>query len=774
MEECFTSALEYYIYPKFQRIQRYIKSKTSSINNNTNKEQFRSVCRELADYLIREKGAPHYVDQKRWEGTLKNYMKTYFKNLTEHGGCPLILHDKEKAILDFQYEVHDFCEQKNNYLSEIAQLKQKKKCVDKCLRKCNEYNTWIVQRQNYFNTNEYSIKGCYKIPKTKKRDSESLCDIRRPKTFSTLSECATVLPVPPGDPVPKKDLTSSHNADTSTDNIQSESQFQTEKVVEIKHDEKTQSELASKKKLHQDEVPTALENLKADVTSNPGEYTLTIEGTPPLRVTQSLQNTTSLQFPTSEAPPLSQSEKQLTLIRPSQNISILQFSGPQIDNSEFSLTSKRATGTLDAPAQQDAPKYSVKDSDGYPNNINLSSILISFITIILFSLLIKYALIGLFKKRKKIKRMQMKFLRILIPSYSNMKKKFLTYDNSEHPIYDNEEIIKKIKISNHNMKKNVNATKITNKRNKTIIEVHMELLEEFRIEEWNINKGVFLEICLEVFEQEQYINCPNLENDKIIMENDNFRKYTEKHKIMWNQLVEKHKNISEKLKKKVWFNNLKNEWKKVNDYIKETEKSKKKLSNEIQNIPFLEGKKDVWRQWILSKKTIIEEFLEQNCFQQFSKELKTISDVYESEHNIIDVTLINMEDLKYRKSSKELYKCINKKLLAKLCILVFMTILEECEKEENLENKESHLDNSINERKTVQNSHRKIGITEHIVELNSNILEDKKNNESHNYAKEYSFIKDINDWIKEEDIYINFLLNEHKELKHTEYYSNSS
>ncbi|KAI4838033.1 STP1 protein [Plasmodium brasilianum] len=747
MEECFTSnlgvlgsqALEYYRRPKFQSIQRYIKSKTSSINNNTNKEQFRSVCRELADYLIREKGAPQYVDQKRWEVTLKNYMKTYFKNLTEHGGCPLILYDKEKAILDFQYEVHDFFEQKNNYLNEIAQLKQKKKCVDTCLRKCKEYNTWIVQRQNYFNTNEYSIKGCYKIPKTKKRDSQSLCDIRRPKTFNTLSECATVLPVPPGDPVPKKDLTSSHKADTSTDNIQSESQFQTEKVVEIKHDEKTQSELASKKKLPQDEVPTPLENLKADVTSNAGEYTLTIEGTPPLQVTQTLQNKASLQFPASEAPSLSQSEKQLTLIRPPQNISILQVSGPQIDNSEFSLTSKRATGTLDASAQQDTPKYS-----------------------------------GLFKKRKKIKRIQMKFLRILIPSYSNMKKKFLTYDTSEHPIYDKEEIIKKIKISNHNMKKNVNATKITNKRNKTIIEVHMELLEEFRIEEWNINKGVFLEICIEVFEQEQYINCPNLENDKIIMENDHFRNYTEKHKIMWNQWVERHKNISEKLKKKVWFNNLKNEWKKVNDYIKETEKSKKKLSNKIQNIPFLEGKKDVWRQWILSKKTIIEEFLEQNWFQQFAKELKTISDVYESEHNIIDVTLINMEDLKHTKSSKELYKCINKKLLAKLCILVFMTILEECEKEENLENKESHLDNSINERKTVQNSHRKIGITEHIVELNSNILEDKKNNETHNYAKEYSFIKDINDWIKEEDIYINFLPNEHKELKHMEYYSNSS
>ncbi|SBT00278.1 STP1 protein [Plasmodium malariae] len=95
---------------------------------------------------------------------------------------------------------------------------------------------------------------------------------------------------------------------------------------------------------------------------------------------------------------------------------------------------------------------------------------------------------GLFKQKKKIRRRQVKFLRLLVPLFSNNISKRFTDNNLENPIYDNEEIIKKIKINE--LTKNVNSSKQQKDRSKTMIEVHMEVLE-CRNEDWENNKEAF-------------------------------------------------------------------------------------------------------------------------------------------------------------------------------------------------------------------------------------------------------------------------------------------
>ncbi|SBT85433.1 STP1 protein [Plasmodium malariae] len=142
------------------------------------------------------------------------------------------------------------------------------------------------------------------------------------------------------------------------------------------------------------------------------------------------------------------------------------------------------------------------------------------------------------------------------------KSEFLTHDNLEHPIYDDEEIIKKIKINE--LTKNVYLSKRKKDRSKTIIEVHMEVLEECRNEDWENNKEAFLKICLDEFTKKDYRTYPNLTYNDLITENIKSSNDIEKQNILWNKWVERHRYLFAKLKKEDWESFLDisiNEWK---------------------------------------------------------------------------------------------------------------------------------------------------------------------------------------------------------------------
>ncbi|SBS96718.1 STP1 protein [Plasmodium malariae] len=282
----------------------------------------------------------------------------------------------------------------------------------------------------------------------------------------------------------------------------------------------------------------------------------------------------------------------------------------------------------------------------------------------------------------------------------------------------------------------------------------MEVLEEFRNEEWELKKGEFLAICLEVYIYEKHRSYPNLINGDQ-MENIKCRNDVEEKKIIWNKWIEKHRNLSEKLKKEEWFNNLKSEWKKEKAKLKEIEKLKYISTNENQKRSHLEREKDAWREWISNNGKIVEHYLEQDWFKGLTNEFDNILDEYENEENENSVSLINIEEMEHNKNCEELYKYIKKKLLSKLCVLVFMTILEECKKEKNVENKESYLDSSINECNSEKHSDRKYHIIENIVEKGNNVLENSENTQIFDYKEENNFTDEIKDWIRKDDTHVN-------------------
>ncbi|SBT01183.1 PIR Superfamily Protein [Plasmodium malariae] len=190
---------------EFRNIESEVKQKTSSLINEDDKDTFRNGCIHLASYLIKNNNPPQYYrdHQKSWKGTLNYRLNRYYKGLGNHGGCPLILEEKDKKILELKYEEDDFCEKKKKDLHEIKQLGRDSKNYSRYLRKCNEYNSWIEKMQNHFNTKKSFFQKCYQKnePKGKrKKTPDMLCDLINEKTFQKLTECTpslTLIPVQP-------------------------------------------------------------------------------------------------------------------------------------------------------------------------------------------------------------------------------------------------------------------------------------------------------------------------------------------------------------------------------------------------------------------------------------------------------------------------------------------------------------------------------------------------------------------------------------------------
>ncbi|SBT85669.1 STP1 protein [Plasmodium malariae] len=659
----------------FKKIEKEIKQKIFSLNNENDKDEFRKGCLNLADYLIANNNPPkHYEDYKiTWKGALNNKLNGYYKQLRKHGGCPLILDDIDKKILELKYEEINFCDKKKIDFNEIKQLKRDPKNYDTYISKCNAYNKWIEEKKNYFKEKETLFGKCYKTKDQKKKkieSSETICDLMKPETFQELSECPSL-----------HELSASKTA-SEKENIDPQT-----KADEITMDSNT--------------------------SQDPQDQ---------LEISQSFETTENVHVSKDE-----QETQQELQSPPSPDVHVKV----QIPASESSSIESEATSTNGI--QVNAPQYFI-DHD--------------------------YTLIGGFKKKKRIKRKQAKFLRILLPSFSNEKKKFLAQHYTEQSIYDDEEIIKKLKIHEHDMIKYVNTPKQKKDRFKTIIEVHMEVLKELRNEEWEYKKREFLEICIELLAKKEHRTYVGLNNEEPMMENTKIINDFEKQQILWNKWVKEHKNISEKLKKTDWFNYLKNEWKKEKDSIKKYKEFKMNISNEIQKGSFSEKEKDLWKDWILKKRIHIEQYLEQEWFEGLTQELLNMLDECVNEDTKYNISILNMEELHKKENYEELYNYIKKKLLEKLCILVFAMVLEECKKEDFIENEESHLDSSINDWKTEVNLERKSDIIKKINDINDDFLENKENRKIYTYMGNKCFRKQIEDWIREHNTPSNSIYNE--------------
>ncbi|KAI4838044.1 STP1 protein [Plasmodium brasilianum] len=710
----------------FRTIRTYVQNRTKFLKTANNENLFREECKQLADFLIKNMSPPRHTSQHMWESLLKFQLHHYFKDITNYGGCPMILKKEHKELLELKYKEEDFCKKRSIDLNVIETIKKKNsgKCENTCLDKCKTYNAWIKEMQKQFEEKKNLFERCYKVEpakKTKKLTKESTCDIMNQETFKELSECTT-----------------SNSAETTVGLLENK---------RLQSGTEGTDQNIPKPQNQNIDVPTPPEaqtELELQIPSQSPSKLIKSEASEIQHSTKETENSQSLTDASLEKTKISEdvhaaSEVTNELLSPT--VQDIQLS-PDPKNTQPTHSASTYTLAHSPPQIPHTPGTTLNPSDKYT-----SSILISL-----------FALTGMFKKKKKIRRRHVKFLRLLVPSFSNKKSTIFMDDPLEHTIYDDEEIIKKIKINE--LTKNVNLSKRKRDRSKIIVEVHMEVLEEFRNKEWENIQDEFLEICIDEFTKEDNITFPNLIDDDLIIENIKCISDIKKQNILWNKWIQRHRNLSQNLKKDYWFNNLKDEWKREVSYIQEMEEIKKKSPNENQKVSYLEREKDIWRQWISKKGMIIQQHLDQYWNNGLAEELQNISDEYVNEDTKNYVSLLNVEELKHKENYKELCKYIKKKLLTKFCILVLITVLEEYKKEVNLENRESYLDRSINEWKGEGYSSKKQEITENIIEYNKNDIEKKRNEEFDAHIRKDSFRNEIEDWIREDDLHANSIVSD--------------
>ncbi|SBT87577.1 STP1 protein [Plasmodium malariae] len=718
MENCFNSypvvqgitAINLYSQQVFKQVGANIKSQVSSLKSENKKEKFREKCKNLADYLINSKHPNGYIQEYIWKGSLRTWYSKNFTGITQHGGCFMIFNNEEKKLLELIYDAYDFCEKKKQYMQILSKYKKNNSSIydcnsdENCINKCAEYNIWIKDREDHFNNKKSLLHSKCKNKISLSKFSTKNCDIMKSQTFQKVSKC-------------------------SVSNTRISAHITPEEINEV-----------SEESLRENKAQEPSKSLKQSLSQEENSPNVQTSHSEKLHHEEVLKHSAN-----------QHATKENEVTAPSQ----IEPSNPTTDIKSPRLQNEEAT-ILQSPNPENSgalPNSKIISPPTYASSFSsLSTSHSSFSTAL-----------GMIKKKKKIRRGHSKFLRLLVPSFSNNKSELLIDDHLEHLIYDEEELIKKIKINE--LTKNLNSSSRKKDRSKTIIEIHMEILEECGNEEWKNKKEEFLEICIDEFTKMFYRTYLNLTDDDQITQIIKINNDIKKQNILWNKWIDSHRYISEKLKKVDWFNNLKNEWKKEKAYIKEMEELKKKSSNDNHRVPFLEIEKDLWKQWISEKSTFIEQYLEQDCLKELAEMLQNMSKDSINEETINYASLINIEELPHKKNYEELYKYIKKKLLTKLCILVLMTIIEECKKEVDFENSESYLDSSINEMKAEEYSDKRQKITEKIIEYNCNDLEKIRNKEIHAYTEEDNFMNQIEHWIREDDTHVNSIDNDGKVKK---------
>ncbi|SBT58282.1 STP1 protein [Plasmodium ovale wallikeri] len=268
---------------------------------------------------------------------------------------------------------------------------------------------------------------------------------------------------------------------------------------------------------------------------------------------------------------------------------------------------------------------------------------------------------------------------------------------------------------------NINGYKKAMKKKKkkkkiTLIEVHIEVLEELKNNEWELHKDDFLEICLQGFvhkENDIYSNFTNSELSVNSVKNKKTIQDIEKQENLWNYWIEDHRDILEKWKEEEWFQILKNDWK------KERQIYQNEISNLRENVlkepeyNSIYSQKDIWKMWISKQANHMEMFKQEEWFNSIINQQNKKKDNYDmKEYNNISNT--NTTGLKNKKTHDKLYR--KKCIIEKVMVQIHMMVLEECVKEDIIKNKELYLDNFIQDINNQNNQ-----------DENQNVLEENNN-----------------------------------------------
>ncbi|SBT52130.1 STP1 protein [Plasmodium ovale wallikeri] len=310
--------------------------------------------------------------------------------------------------------------------------------------------------------------------------------------------------------------------------------------------------------------------------------------------------------------------------------------------------------------------------------------------------LYKYTPFGfLLGRRRKRKKHDLKRI-FEIPEKHTYESPNITVHEWEDPNLVGQIVEKDVYIKLLKMKRYEQAIHKKKKKKKTtLIEVHMEVLEEHKKDEWKLHKVDFLEICLRGFINEENDTYSKLSDSELTVNNTNKDKTVEniqKQDILWNNWIENHRNILEQWKEKEWFHILKNKWR--NEQQKYKEKNYKLQENILneQETHSIVSQKDIWKQWISKQTTFIDMFNKEDWF----KSMVYVQDREKNNYHVNEyknTSITSQIELKNEKTNYE--HCRRKNIIQKLMVQIHMMVLEECIKEDIIKHKELCIDNFI-------------------------------------------------------------------------------
>ncbi|CRG96001.1 surface-associated interspersed protein (SURFIN) [Plasmodium gallinaceum] len=285
---------------------------------------------------------------------------------------------------------------------------------------------------------------------------------------------------------------------------------------------------------------------------------------------------------------------------------------------------------------------------------------------------------------------------------------------------------------------------------KTIIEIHMIILEECKKDEWLFNRGKFLEACLEEFKKEdKEKHSKIIENDLDIMmkgEEDISAIMVQKQNHLWKKWIERNKSMLEKWKKEEWFINLKKEWEKEQEKYEEVEKESEIIKIEVGKNSMLEKQEKIWKQWLKKQRMWFLEHSSEKWFDdlldEYKKEKEYMKELTKGDVRKIKKINQNIEELEQDISNEMEKSRKKKKLIQKVLIEIHMMVLEECKKEEMEKEKEGFFNTIMKELKIQENLDKEANILEKIgKERSFNSILEKKEEDIKKWRKEKWFVE---------------------------------
>ncbi|SBT02099.1 STP1 protein [Plasmodium ovale curtisi] len=376
-----------------------------------------------------------------------------------------------------------------------------------------------------------------------------------------------------------------------------------------------------------------------------------------------------------------------------------------------------------------------------PIMIYILGFLILFTIIAMLFFLSKYTSFGLLfnkkKKKKRLKRnLEIKKIPEESPHFDNIDNHSIDDIPYENKIHDDKNIYNQLIIKKSVLKKNISIPQRKKNKRKAIIDIHMEILNECKNDEWVLSKSDFLEIILEEFIREQNKIHAKSEKFDLKMKTMSTPNAKEAKMLLWDKWAEKYKPIWENFKRGNTFKLLQYRWKKEDKTYLDNTKAENNIFNENEKIPLREIKKDIWRNWITKQATLIQQYKEEKWLKSLVEELEYVSDEYKKGKIKDDIFVVNIKELENKENNEELYKRVKHIFLIKVLIQILMMVIEECIKEESSGKMEIVLDNLIE--KLNKEKHAKIE-SENIHQENMNHKEYNEMLEQHKSKDEDSF-----------------------------------